>query len=242
MPLTIPNSAGASFSAQAEPDSVDIDILVAALNGQAVVSGCAVTAQGTPNMTLAVAAGVSQSGGSRFTVTAANVTVTAANATNPRFDLVVIDSAGAKQVRAGTAAASPVFPTLTAGDVALCSVYVPANDTAIDANQLTDKRVIIGAPDDQAGPITLTGNTTLTDLHKNRTILVNAASGNITLTPPTAVGFTGFYRVKKIDVSVNTVTFDPAGAETVDTDTTFILTDQNQVQVFESTQTAWVVT
>jgi hypothetical protein len=43
--------------AQAAPDSGDIDILTAGIAGDGVVTGCAVTGQGSPNMTLASAAG-----------------------------------------------------------------------------------------------------------------------------------------------------------------------------------------
>lgn len=146
MALTIPNLADAGFAAQAEPDSRDIDAMVSALNATAVLSGCAVTAQGTPDMTVAVAAGNVITTGTVASVTAGNATITAADATNPRIDLVVVTSAGALAARAGTAAASPVFPTLTAGDVLLAAVYVPANDTAINANQIIDKRMIAATP------------------------------------------------------------------------------------------------
>lgn len=150
--FSIPNVADAAFSFQAGVDSRDIDALVAAAQGHGVIQGCAVTAQGSPNMTVAVAIGTIQVSG-RFCreVAAGNVTIGAANATNPRFDLIVADKTGAKQCRAGTAAANPVFPTLTAGDVLLAAVYVPANDTAIDANQIIDKRCIL-SPQTVAAP------------------------------------------------------------------------------------------
>lgn len=238
MALTIPNASDAAFPAQSEPDAVDIDILVAALNGQGVVSGCAVTAQGSPDMTVAVAAGVVQTGGSRFAVSAGNVTIAAADGTNPRFDLIVADGAGAKQRRGGTAAASPVFPTLTAGDVVVAAVYVPASDTAIAANQITDKRVVIR--DDAPGPIAVAGSTTLTDRHA--TVVVNALAGAVTITLPTAVGIPGRrYTVKKIDVSLNAVTIDAAGSETIDDAPTFVLTEQYQSVALESDNVEWWV-
>lgn len=107
-----------------------------------VSSGCGVTAQGAPNMTVAVASGVVFSNGARFAVTGANGTITTADATNPRLDLVVITSAGAIAVRAGTAAAAPKPPVRTANDVVLAVVYVPANDTTISADQIVDLRFI----------------------------------------------------------------------------------------------------
>lgn len=238
MALTIPNSAAAAFPAQAEPDAVDVDIIIAALNGQGVISGCAVTAQGTPDMTVAVSAGVIQTGGQRFAVSAGNVTIAAADGSNPRFDLIVADSSGGKQRRGGTAAAAPAFPTLTAGDVALAAVYVPAADTDVDADQLTDKRVMIAA--DVAGPVTVTGNTTLSDAHT--TVLVNAVAGAITITLPTAVGARGrVYTIKKIDVSINDVTVDGNGSQTIDGSTTFVLNEQYESVTIESDNANWWV-
>jgi hypothetical protein len=156
-PYTIPNEAGAGFTDQAEPDKVDFDILTAGLSHGAggsnyglgptgVETGCAVTAQGTPDMTVAVAAGNVRIGGRLVVVAAGNVTITAADGTNPRFDLIVVDTAAAKTAIAGTAAANAVFPSITAGRVVLAAVYVPASDTAINSNQITDKRVMIDEP------------------------------------------------------------------------------------------------
>lgn len=65
------------------------------------------------------------------------------NGTLPRMDLVVIDSAGAIQHRDGTAATAPVAASLTAGDVALAQVYVPAAATVIAAANVIDKRLIL---------------------------------------------------------------------------------------------------
>ncbi len=145
---TILNRAAAIADGQARVSQSDIDALSWGFQGIRVLSGCAVTAQGTPDMTLAVAAGLVQSGGAVLTVSAGNVTIGTADATNPRIDLVVATSTGTKAVRAGTAAsdATVVAPALTAGDVLLASVYVPANDTAINSNQITDRRMIFKNP------------------------------------------------------------------------------------------------
>ncbi len=145
MAFTIPNLADAFHADQAQVDRVDFDILQAGYGFTSVVSGCDVTAQGTPNMTCAVAAGEVLVNGISATVTTGNVTITAAHATNPRFDLVVASSTGVKSVTAGTAAANPVFPVIPASSVVLATVYVPANVASIATNKITDKRVITGA-------------------------------------------------------------------------------------------------
>lgn len=146
MAWTIPNSGDAAIadSKQAQIDAQDLAYLILGLNGTGVVSGCAVTPQGSPDMTVAVAAGVIQSDGVEAAVTAGNATIGTADSTNPRFDIVVATSAGSKAVRAGTAAATPTFPALTAGDVPLAAVFVPASDTTISSTQIVDKRVVIG--------------------------------------------------------------------------------------------------
>jgi hypothetical protein len=138
MPFTIPNEATAAFPEQAYLYSSELDILSAGSEGTGVVSGCAVTAQGTPNATLAVAAGVVRSRGTQLTVAGGNTpTISTGHATLSRLDLVVITAAGAIAVREGTAAATPVLPTRTAGDVALAMVRVAALDSTFESNTIT---------------------------------------------------------------------------------------------------------
>lgn len=145
MAYRIPNEADAAFADQAEPDAVDFDILVAAVKGDGVVAGCAVTAQGTPDMTVAVAIGGVRIGGTDVGVSAGNLTIGAAHGTNPRFDLIAVGLFSGKSVVAGTAAANAVFPGIPANSVILAAIYVPAADTDIDANQITDKRAFLPA-------------------------------------------------------------------------------------------------
>lgn|GEM_PF-1384952 len=145
MAFTIPNVSVAGFTDQAEPDSVDIDILTAGYAGTGVATGCAVTAQGTPDMTVAVASGSVMVTNSKAAVSAGNVTITAAHATLPRKDIVVVDNVGNKSVSAGTPAAQPLKPTVPPQSAVLAEIYVPAADTAINANQITDKRVLLTA-------------------------------------------------------------------------------------------------
>lgn len=130
---------------QAEPDKVDFDILVAGLNGTGIISGGAVTAQGSPDMTVAVAAGSVQvaTTAPAQTVAAGNVVITAADSSNPRFDLVVADNTGAKSAVQGTASATPVFPAIPANSVVLAAVYVPAGATTITTARIVDKRVML---------------------------------------------------------------------------------------------------
>lgn len=158
MSLTIPDKGEAASDLQSIFFQEYLDVLVAGINGiDCVLSGGAVTAQGSPDMTVAVAKAAVLANGVLKAVAAANATITAAHATNPRLDLVVINSAGAIAVRAGTPGVfdpdldlAPKSPARTANDVVLAVVYVPANDTTIAANQITDMRVLR-----TQGPITI---------------------------------------------------------------------------------------
>ena len=143
------NDSAIANNNQAEVDSVDFQVLVAAYNGTGVISGCTVTAQGSPNMTVAVASGtivVNDGTPARGTVDAGNVTITTADGSNPRFDLIVSNASGTKSAVAGTASANPEFPDIPANSVVLAAVYGPETDTTIEADQIVDKRVIMAFP------------------------------------------------------------------------------------------------
>ena len=139
--FNIPNSADAEHVSQAQPDSRDFSgILVPAFQGTGIITGCAVTAQGAPNMTVAVAAGQIAVGGTAAVVTGGNVAITAADPTNARFDLICVDNTGAKTAVAGVPAVAPVFPD-PAGKVVIAAVRVPAGVASINAAKIVDKRV-----------------------------------------------------------------------------------------------------
>ena len=141
----LPNSADAFDDIQAQPDSVDFDTLLLGFQGVGVVSGCAVTEDPTtPDMTVDVAVGVVVVNGGLVSVSAqANNTIGTADGSNPRIDLVSVNSSGTVVVTAGTAAATPEAPAIPATSVPLAFVLVPASDTAITDAQIVDKRVSV---------------------------------------------------------------------------------------------------
>jgi hypothetical protein len=142
MTFTIPNVADAEDASQAQIDTRDFsDILAAAAAYTGVLSGCAVAPQGTPDMTVAVAAGTVIVAGTAVAVSAGNVTITANGSGNSRFDLICVDGSGVKSAVAGTAAVNPVFPS-PAGKVVLAAVRVPPGASAISAAKIVDKRVM----------------------------------------------------------------------------------------------------
>lgn len=149
MPFTIPDK-DESFAPmpQSRWMQTDIDALVQGLNGEGVLSGCEVTAQGSPDMTVAVAAGTVVIGDATVTVASGNVNISAADGTHPRYDLISVNNSGTKTHTAGTASATPKAPALPANSVLLAAIYVPANDTTIASNQIVDKRVVVRRPVD----------------------------------------------------------------------------------------------
>ena len=143
MSFTIPNQAAAAYARQAGWYQADIDSLVAALAGYGVISGLGCSAQASPDMTVAVAAGQARVQGYFPYFTAANATISAASSSNPRIDLISIGYNGAVTVTAGTAAAAPVCPALPANNIPLAQVYVQTGATSIGSNAITDKRVAV---------------------------------------------------------------------------------------------------
>jgi hypothetical protein len=146
--FTIPNNDVAADPSQSMWMDTDIAILVAGIGGTGVISGCAVSAQGTPNMTVAVASGTVQAafGGGAVAVSSGNLTVTAANSSNPRLDLVSASSNGTKTYTAGVAAATPALPALPGGHIGLAALFVPASATSITSPRIVDKRVLVQGP------------------------------------------------------------------------------------------------
>lgn len=142
MAFGIPNKADALYPRQAGGFSADIDTIAAALAGDGVLSGLGVSAQSTPDMTVAVAAGLVRIGGYFAWEAGENVTIATADTTNDRIDLIVIDWNGTPSRVAGTAAVRPVPPAVPANSIQLAQVYVAAGVTSIVAGAIKDKRPV----------------------------------------------------------------------------------------------------
>jgi hypothetical protein len=171
-----------------------------------VLSGLVVT--GGSDMTPSVAKGSVLSNGVMFAVAAGDVTITAADATHPRIDLIVVNSSGALAVRAGTPAASPVPPVRTANDVAIAAVYVPANDTTIATNQLKDLRARR-----ERGPICIYKTTTAETTNTTASAIECLNKANSGVTIPSGLFLAG--RVLRVRVGGNMLINGGAGNVTV---------------------------
>lgn len=91
------------------------------------------------------------------------------------------------------------------------------------------------------GVLAVTTKTTTYTITTNDTVIIcDATSGAFTVTLPTAVGNTGRrYFIKKIDVTVNAVTVDGDGTETIDDGLTAVLNTQYEAIGIVSDGTEW---
>jgi len=77
---------------------------------------------------------------------------------------------------------------------------------------------------------------------KEDAIIVNASSGNITITLPQVTSYRGkFLRIKKIDSSANTVTIDAYESELIDGEQTYVLENQFSAVTILSDGNEWRV-
>lgn len=187
--------------------------LIAGGSGVVNAGDLAVTPNGTPNMSVNVAAGsvwipgtqgstagegnnpngqTTYGGAATFTSQGSyyayndatvNLAIAAANATNPRIDLVVANaqdaaySGGSNQIQlqviTGTAAASPTPPAIPVNCVVLAQIAIAASATTITSPNITDERpfsqppatastFVLGGLRLQWGSVTISGSSSAT--------------------------------------------------------------------------------
>lgn len=141
--FSVPNKASATYPRQAGLYGADFDAAAAAVAGDGVISGMGCAAQGSPDMTVAIAAGLVRILGYFAYYAGGSGTITTAHSTLDRIDLISCDYNGAITVTAGTAAASPVAPAIPANSIMLAMVYVSAGATTITNGRIIDKRFIV---------------------------------------------------------------------------------------------------
>lgn len=113
-----------------------------------VLNAGSVSAQATPNMTVAVAAGTVVAGDVALAIVAGNVTIGAADAQYDRIDWITVPAGGTPTVVPGTAQLGPVYPPVSS-DPLLASVYVKSRATpdftgTITSDVIADQRTILG--------------------------------------------------------------------------------------------------
>lgn len=119
--------------------SIDADISVLKRVGDAF----APHAQNTPNMTIALDAGMIFTTTITEIATQSTGTITAPVG-NPRIDRVVIDQAsGAVSVVTGTPAASPTPPAIPAGKLPVAQILLQTTSSSITNSMITDERAAV---------------------------------------------------------------------------------------------------
>ena len=133
----------------------------AMINSGGVFAGGVVTAQGTPNQTVAVSSGavLTPEGRPYAFDSVSSLAATAADVTNPRIDIVYVTSAGVVTYLAGTAAASPAQPSIPSNGTILAAVTRAANDNTIATSDITDHRDFITTANDFEDVTSVTENT-----------------------------------------------------------------------------------
>lgn len=125
-------------------------------DGYGIISGCDVHQKTVPGMGVTIDAGVVMYDGTYTTVAGGDVVIDAADATNPRFDIIYVNAVGTCLVAKGTAAAilptgetafkkmTTPFPTasIPAG-IILARVYVAATVTTILNAAIDDIAMVI---------------------------------------------------------------------------------------------------
>lgn len=136
------------FSYNEVLEHIDLNNMLLAEKWWGVLSGSGVSERGAgANMSVDVAAGIAFIDYVTYTeAVTVNVVISAADATNPRKDIIIYDSATSNPiVITGNPGATPQPPDITANDILLAMVDVSANATAIYDSDITDKRIYVVA-------------------------------------------------------------------------------------------------
>jgi len=142
------------------------------------------TQQSSPNMTLLVQAGTVFFGTTKVEYAGGNSGSFTAPATNPRIDLLYLNSSGSLVILQGTEAGSPVAPAYPSNAVPICEVYLRVGTTAIhDTDQAThgyiykDVRSFIAAPSN-GGTFTMPEKTGI-DISAGEGVFIDSAGDAI---------------------------------------------------------------
>lgn len=148
--FTIQNRPDVTTDNEAKLFQSDIDMLIAnadALTGVQGVGGV-VSAQGVPNMSVAVTAGTGRYRGRKFTWAAnTSLTIATSHVTFPRFDVVYVNTSGTVGVVTGAmTSANAVEPNLPTNAIPLARVYVPAGSSTVVTGRIQARRIPIQDP------------------------------------------------------------------------------------------------
>lgn len=191
--------------------SWELNRLAAALQGTfgwTVQSGAVTFSSGLIFNVAAVAAGdCTVNSVTNSSYAGGTVTLSTQDPTNPRVDVVVITSAGAVSVIAGTpaaltSAAGPVPTAPSASQLEIARIFVPASGTPLSASSITDKRATLGT---SLSAVALAGSSSAatSTTSVSAVDLVTISGLSITVGTPFRVEF----NFRKLATSANAVGF-----------------------------------
>lgn len=125
------------------PFANEFNAVIQALNGTAVLSGCAVTDGGTNDMAVDVSAGTVAVAGTECSVPATQIDLAGSDPDDDRYDLVVVGTDGTVEAVTGTASSMPIAPSIPADHVLLAVVGVSASTTGISDTDIVGARAIL---------------------------------------------------------------------------------------------------
>jgi hypothetical protein len=212
LPFTIPNHGTALYDDQSEIDSLDFSIITDAIKGNAVFSGCQVSAQTSPDGSVLVSAGTYRIGGTNKTWAGGSVSVvsgsantdgstaTAADANWHRYDLIVLSGSNTCGVVHGTTN-PPTFPDIVSNPkypsysgVVIAAIIVAPTLTAITNGHIVKKdvNISVNAFYDQAHLMTGTSHTgeISNAQHGVRSVASAHAASHIIFTPANGIAAT----------------------------------------------------
>ncbi len=134
-------------------DRADLTAIILAISGNYVSTGCQVTAQSTPNMTVQVSAGTIYVNGTSYAIAAVASLAVTAPSSHDRRDIVVANSSAVVSIIEGTPCTvagwtpisgvlPPVKPAIPALSVILGEIYVASTTTSITSANITDKTTL----------------------------------------------------------------------------------------------------
>lgn len=230
--FTIPNTPDSSVvnQNQAEPDSLDFQILGKQVNG--VVSGMAVTINGSGS-TINVASGEVLINGAYYSYAGiTNFPVTTFSSSS-FFDLVVARFNGTTitpVVLTGNTGVNPRFPTVIhSTDVVLAAIW--RTGSSLSSNEIVDKRVFVRSNSNRVGATATGGN------HADTWVQPPTWSPNATLEGPLSVNINGtWYKMARYSANftagtISATTFSGNLSGTVNSYSTSVLENANTLVV-----------
>lgn len=142
----------------------DFNSLIDAISGNGIHNGMTVSANGT-GLGVNVAAGSYTTNGTKVQYVGATpaVTLSTADPTNARIDIIVADSSGVISAVAGIASASPDYPAIPSGKIRLAIINVTAGLVTLLSGNVYDAQVMIPISKGSATISVSTSSVTVSD-------------------------------------------------------------------------------